>query len=90
MLPWLVGFELTGDDSLPPNAKFYPGLSGGACLPNHGSYYTYAGQAASAHTAVVLAGLGDGSVRPLSQGMSQLTYNLALVPSDGLPLGSDW
>jgi hypothetical protein len=38
----------------------------------------------------MLAALGDGSVRNLNQGMSQLTFNLAMVPNDGLPLGSDW
>jgi hypothetical protein len=39
---------------------------------------------------VVLVGLGDGSVRPLSGGMTQYTYNLALIPNDGLVLPSDW
>jgi hypothetical protein len=47
----------------------------------------YDKQASSAHPAVVL---GDGSVRPLSQGMTQYTYNVALIPNDGLVLPSDW
>jgi prepilin-type N-terminal cleavage/methylation domain-containing protein len=46
--------------------------------------------ATSGHTAVLLAGLGDGSVRTISQGMSTTTFNLALVPNDGLPMPSDW
>jgi hypothetical protein len=32
----------------------------------------------------------DGSVRPISQGTSQLTFNLLLIPNDGMVLGSDW
>jgi hypothetical protein len=39
---------------------------------------------------VIQACLGDGSVRPLTPGMSQLTFTIAMVPNDGLPLGSDW
>jgi prepilin-type N-terminal cleavage/methylation domain-containing protein len=44
----------------------------------------------SGHTAVILAGLGDGSVRSISQGMNPLTWFLANVPNDGLPMPSDW
>jgi prepilin-type N-terminal cleavage/methylation domain-containing protein len=44
----------------------------------------------SGHAAVILAGLGDGSVRACSQGMSPLTWFLANVPNDGLPMPSDW
>jgi prepilin-type N-terminal cleavage/methylation domain-containing protein len=48
------------------------------------------GRAMSAHTGCILAGLGDGSVRIISQGMNQATFGLALVPNDGLPMPSDW
>jgi prepilin-type N-terminal cleavage/methylation domain-containing protein len=44
----------------------------------------------SGHTGAILAGLGDGSVRILNQGMSQPTFNIAMVPNDGLTLPSDW
>lgn len=44
----------------------------------------------SGHTGAILAGLGDGSVRIINQGMSQLTLNIAMVPNDGLPLPADW
>jgi prepilin-type N-terminal cleavage/methylation domain-containing protein len=44
----------------------------------------------SGHTAVILAALGDGSVRNISQGMNPLTWFLANVPNDGLPMPSDW
>jgi prepilin-type N-terminal cleavage/methylation domain-containing protein len=46
--------------------------------------------ASTSHIGVILAGLGDGSVRPISQGMSQATYNLALIPNDGLAMPPDW
>jgi hypothetical protein len=75
----------------PPNAAFQVGATqcpfrvGGnpiQCL-NYGN-------ASSGHTAALLAGLGDGSVRTFTQGMSQYTYNLALIPNDDLPMPSDW
>lgn len=44
----------------------------------------------SGHTGTILAGIGDGSVKRIAQGMSTYTFNLALIPNDGWPLGSDW
>jgi prepilin-type N-terminal cleavage/methylation domain-containing protein len=48
----------------------------------------------SAHTGALIVGLGDGSVRIVSQGISStkapFTFNIALVPNDGLPMPSDW
>jgi prepilin-type N-terminal cleavage/methylation domain-containing protein len=88
---WIViCVSALGAPTNPPNAKFYPNLSLASCNGSYTSYYTYHAQATSSHAAVVMAGLGDGSVRALTQGMSQLTYNLALIPNDGQPLGSDW
>jgi hypothetical protein len=55
-----------------------------------GDTQMYDMQASSAHPGVIMAAMGDGSVRPLSQGMSPYTYNLALIPNDGLILGTDW
>jgi prepilin-type N-terminal cleavage/methylation domain-containing protein len=46
--------------------------------------------ASSSHTNTVQAGLFDGSVRSINSSVSQYTYNLALIPNDGLVLGSDW
>jgi prepilin-type N-terminal cleavage/methylation domain-containing protein len=39
---------------------------------------------------VMLAGMGDGSVRSVSSGVSANTWRLACDPQDGLTLGSDW
>jgi prepilin-type N-terminal cleavage/methylation domain-containing protein len=58
--------------------------------PNSCSY----AHPSSSHTGTLLVGLGDGSVRNINQGISSTTapytFNLAMVPNDGLPLGSDW
>jgi prepilin-type N-terminal cleavage/methylation domain-containing protein len=44
----------------------------------------------SAHTGQVLVGLMDGSVRGVNSGISQVTWQNALTPADGNPLGSNW
>lgn len=38
----------------------------------------------------IQVGMGDGSVRIVPQGISQVTWGLAIDPTDGLPLGPDW
>jgi prepilin-type N-terminal cleavage/methylation domain-containing protein len=43
-----------------------------------------------AHSGVMLAGLGDGSVRGVQSSLSVLTWIEACYPSDGNVLGSDW
>jgi prepilin-type N-terminal cleavage/methylation domain-containing protein len=57
-------------------------------IPNAGlcNYW----QPSSGHTGVMLVGLGDGSVRSISQGMSANTFNIAMIPNEGLTLGPDW
>jgi prepilin-type N-terminal cleavage/methylation domain-containing protein len=42
------------------------------------------------HTNAMCVGLGDGSVRTVTQGMSVLTWAYACIPNDGNTLGSDW
>ena len=42
------------------------------------------------HTGGVLVGLADGSVRLVSSGVTQRTWNAALTPAGGETLGSDW
>ena len=41
-------------------------------------------------TSGVLVSLGDGSCRVVSSGISQNTWTAALLPNDGVVLGSDW
>jgi prepilin-type N-terminal cleavage/methylation domain-containing protein/prepilin-type processing-associated H-X9-DG protein len=52
--------------------------------PCHNSF------ASSPHTGGMNVGLGDGSVRFLSNSISGITWWTAIVPNDGLVLGSDW
>jgi prepilin-type N-terminal cleavage/methylation domain-containing protein len=42
------------------------------------------------HTAVIMAGMADGSVQAVTSATSPLTWFLANVPNDGQPLPSDW
>ena len=42
------------------------------------------------HTGAVNVLLADGSVKTLSSGVSQPTWQSAILPADGLVLGSDW
>jgi len=44
----------------------------------------------SSHSGTLIVALGDGHVRNINQDISQNTFNIALVPNDGLPLPSDW
>jgi prepilin-type N-terminal cleavage/methylation domain-containing protein len=44
----------------------------------------------SPHSGVMPVGLGDGSVRTVSMGVSVTTWLNACIPDDGNPLGSDW
>jgi hypothetical protein len=64
-------------------AAFQAGLNTNTCA-------NFIGEATSGHTAATILGMGDGSVRNLSQGVSQTTYQLALIPNDGMPMPSDW
>jgi prepilin-type N-terminal cleavage/methylation domain-containing protein len=88
--PFVGGFTGIPPGASPPptNAYFQSGLNQNTCASYNG--VPYVGQATSSHTAVVQAGLGDGSVRQLSSGLSQYSYDLALIPNDGFPMGSDW
>jgi prepilin-type N-terminal cleavage/methylation domain-containing protein len=43
-----------------------------------------------AHTGTMQVGMGDGSVRGVSNSVSVNTWRSACIPNDGVPLGSDW
>jgi hypothetical protein len=42
------------------------------------------------HVAGMMVGMGDGSVRAVSPGVSAATWAAACDPRDGVPLGNDW
>jgi hypothetical protein len=44
----------------------------------------------SPHAGVMIAGLGDGSVRTVGEGITTKTWYYACQPNDGQVLGSDW
>jgi prepilin-type processing-associated H-X9-DG protein len=44
----------------------------------------------SSHTGGLMVGMGDGSVRLVNQGVSQVVFNIAMVPNDQLPLPGSW
>ncbi|HEX5270281.1 MAG TPA: DUF1559 domain-containing protein [Gemmataceae bacterium] len=60
--------------------------------PGTGCPYTDGSQnrAISPHSSGIMAGLGDGSVRYVSQGVSANTWWFALTPAAGDVLGADW
>jgi prepilin-type N-terminal cleavage/methylation domain-containing protein len=60
---------------------FYTNPVPGYCQPNVPT---------SPHSGVMIAGLGDGSVRTVSTSISGTTWRNACIPDDGNVLGSDW
>jgi hypothetical protein len=61
------------------------GFQGGPSTQQCNWYVTQGG-----HTNSMQVGLGDGSVRGVSSGVSVTTWTNACIPNDGNPLGSDW
>ena len=53
----------------------------GGCDPSRGQ---------TSHLSGMMVGLGDGSVRFVSQNIAATTWAIACNPQDGLPQGSDW
>jgi prepilin-type N-terminal cleavage/methylation domain-containing protein len=60
-------------------------FQGGPSVQSCNWYVTQGG-----HTATMIVGLGDGSARGVTQGISVNTWVLACTPNDGGVLGSDW
>jgi prepilin-type N-terminal cleavage/methylation domain-containing protein len=88
--PWAVaGFGFTTSGIW---GGYYPDYSYGgqpfqtAPAPSACNWYITQG----GHTAVMNVGLGDGSVRQVSGGLSTNTWVLACIPNDGAVLGADW
>ncbi len=64
--------------------QIQPPLQAGGVLPPAHPYYPTTGHP------VCMVLLMDGSVRGVNASLSQATWNSALQPADGIPLGSDW
>ena len=80
-MPTIGDVEGTGQH-LAPNLKPQVGLAS----PTQCDWF----QPSSSHSGGLQAALADGSVRFITGSVSQITFNIALVPDDGLVLGSDW
>jgi prepilin-type N-terminal cleavage/methylation domain-containing protein len=74
-------FYTRGQGGTDPNVAFQVAPSATGC-----NWYT----TQSPHSGVMMVGLGDGSVRGVSSGISQQTWVQACVPNDGAALGSNW
>ncbi len=81
--PWMsvVGYLEGQVNTLAPNVQAYFGQTNSATCER--------GQPSTMHGVLPVC-MGDGSVRIIGAGVSQLTLNVAFVPNDGLTLGNDW
>jgi Protein of unknown function (DUF1559) len=86
------GRTISGWASAPyeyPNAPVFHGANGppqfGTTSKTCDPYRVHA-----LNAGVMLAGLGDGSVRGVSSGVSALTWKIVCDPEDGLVPGADW
>jgi prepilin-type N-terminal cleavage/methylation domain-containing protein len=78
--------------------QYYPDYSTGGQGPGGNLAFQTAPSAAncnwyaaqSAHSSVMVVGLGDGSVRGVSGSINIQTWIYACTPNDGNPLGSNW
>jgi prepilin-type N-terminal cleavage/methylation domain-containing protein len=84
---WRPGFNLTGSKGTVPTT--YPAALLFQVQPNYTTSCDI-NRPNSPHTSGIVAGLGDGSVRFVSQGLSAATWALACDPRDGNPMPSDW
>ncbi|HTU19140.1 MAG TPA: DUF1559 domain-containing protein [Gemmataceae bacterium] len=47
-------------------------------------------QPTSGHTGAMMLSLGDASVRSINNGINAGIFNAAMIPNEGIPLGSGW
>ncbi len=76
---WGNPFNYGGATVLTTLPQFQPSAS--ACQPANTQGFYSGG---------MMVGLGDGSIRLLSSGVSPLTFSEAMFPNDGQVLGADW
>jgi prepilin-type N-terminal cleavage/methylation domain-containing protein len=85
-----IGFYPNPNNGKPPTPVNY-GIAGYFQIkPNPWQSKCLLTVASTGHTGGIMAGLGDGSVRLCTQGMTPNTWWMAMVPDDGYVLGSDW
>jgi prepilin-type N-terminal cleavage/methylation domain-containing protein len=79
--PWMAGFFPAGSSPAPVPLPQMPPPTVANCDPYRSQALTAGG---------VEVGLADGSVRLVTEDVSQTTWTAACWPHDGVPLGSDW
>ncbi len=84
---WRPAFDLTNSKGTVPTT--YPLAPMFQVQPNYTSNCIFT-QPSSPHTGGIMAGIGDGSVRFISQGINPTTWSYACDPRDGNPLTSGW
>ena len=80
----------TSDSASPGGWQVAPTLADANCSPSAGSSPAGGNYAMSFGSAGLQVGMGDGSVHQVGTGVSPDTWNAALQPNGGVPLGSDW
>jgi prepilin-type N-terminal cleavage/methylation domain-containing protein len=95
--PPLFGWSPFFGNGVSPMAWYAYPLPGGVPGANSQAFQVQPSQAncignslQTGHSGGMVVGLGDGSVRNVSSGVSALTFFNACRPSDGNVLGSDW
>jgi prepilin-type N-terminal cleavage/methylation domain-containing protein/prepilin-type processing-associated H-X9-DG protein len=86
--PWYeTGISFAAQDWTPMGPGWYFAM---APKPIGNCNYPLSQQPISWHTGGINVGLGDGSVRNVSQGVTLTTWIYALTPAGGEVLGPDW
>jgi len=74
--------------NLPPQIQ--PILTGATPVTPVPANQCDASRPSTGHSMGSLAGMADGSVKSVDGGVSQSTWQAALLPDDGVPLGPNW
>jgi prepilin-type N-terminal cleavage/methylation domain-containing protein len=82
---WPVFARRPIDDTVPISQRTFPLPQFGPTNAQCDNWRAH-GQTAQG----IMTGLGDGSVRMVTSGISADTWNRAVLPKDGLVLGGDW
>jgi prepilin-type N-terminal cleavage/methylation domain-containing protein len=72
------------------NLSFSVGVGGWQLAPTLANVNCGTGYAQSFGTGGIQVSLADGSCRTVSPAISSYSWNCAMQPNDGLPIGSDW
>jgi prepilin-type N-terminal cleavage/methylation domain-containing protein len=88
--PYYPGFEISFFAAAPGGATAIGPASVFQLQPNPFLGNCDPLRASTGHTGGILAGMGDGSVRPVNPSISPNTWWYACTPSGGEVLGSDW